>query len=70
MAALAEGRASRNTSLNRETKAAGGEAIEQSVRRPVVCAHLEKAGQALDWHGALSIDCIMPDDGGALRDAT
>ena len=43
----------------------GGEAIKQSVRRPVVRAHLEKVGQALDWHGALSIDYIMPDDGGA-----
>jgi hypothetical protein len=43
----------------------GGEAIKQSVRRPVVRAHLEKVGQALDWHGALSIDYIVPDDGGA-----
>ncbi|UPK04584.1 ATP-grasp domain-containing protein [Bradyrhizobium sp. 170] len=43
----------------------GGEAIKQSVRRSVVRAHLEKVGQALDWHGALSIDYIMPDDGGA-----
>ena len=43
----------------------GGEAIKQSVRRPVVRAHLEKIGQALDWHGALSIDYIMPDDGDA-----
>jgi hypothetical protein len=43
----------------------GGEAIKQSVRRPVVRAHLEKVGQALDWHGALSVDTIMPDDGRA-----
>jgi predicted ATP-grasp superfamily ATP-dependent carboligase len=42
----------------------GGEAIKQSVKRPVVRAHLEKVGQALDWHGALSIDYIMPDGGG------
>jgi ATP-grasp domain-containing protein len=42
----------------------GGEAIKQSVGRPVVRVHLEKVGQALDWHGALSIDYIMPDDGG------
>src|SRR5258705_6961516 len=40
----------------------GGEAIKQSVKRPAVRAHLEKVGQALDWHGALSIDYIMPDD--------
>jgi hypothetical protein len=43
----------------------GGEAIKQSVRRRVVRAHLEKVGQALDWHGALSIDYIMPDNGDA-----
>jgi hypothetical protein len=43
----------------------GGEAIKQSVKRPAVRTHLEKVGQALDWHGALSIDYIMPDDGGA-----
>jgi len=43
----------------------GGEAVKQSVRRPVVRAHLEKVGQALDWHGALSADYIMPDDGDA-----
>jgi predicted ATP-grasp superfamily ATP-dependent carboligase len=43
----------------------GGEAIKQSVRRPAVRAHLEKVGQALDWHGALSVDYIMPDDGDA-----
>jgi hypothetical protein len=35
------------------------------VRRPVARAHLAKVGRALDWHGALSIDYIMPDDGGA-----
>jgi hypothetical protein len=43
----------------------GGEAIKQSVRRPVVRAYLERIGRALDWHGALSIDYIMPDDGDA-----
>jgi predicted ATP-grasp superfamily ATP-dependent carboligase len=43
----------------------GGEVIKQSVGRPVVRAHLEKVGQSLDWHGALSIDYIMPDDGDA-----
>src|SRR5258705_12744687 len=40
----------------------GGEAIKQAVTRPAVRAHLEKVGQALDWHGALSVDYIMPDD--------
>jgi hypothetical protein len=42
--------------------AGGGEAIKQSVRRPQVRAHLATIGQQLDWHGALSVDYIMPDD--------
>ena len=41
----------------------GGEAIKQSVSRTVVRAHVEKIGQQLDWHGALSVDYIVPDDG-------
>jgi predicted ATP-grasp superfamily ATP-dependent carboligase len=43
----------------------GGEAIKQSVHRPAVRGYLEKIGAALDWHGGLSIDYIMPDDGSA-----
>ena len=43
----------------------GGEAIKQSVSRPVVRGYLEKIGAALQWHGGLSVDTIMPDDGSA-----
>jgi biotin carboxylase len=43
----------------------GGEAIKQSVRRPVVRDYLQTLGTALDWHGGLSVDTIMPDDGTA-----
>jgi len=39
----------------------GGEAIKQSATRPVVRAYVEAIGQALDWHGALSVDYILPD---------
>jgi predicted ATP-grasp superfamily ATP-dependent carboligase len=42
--------------------AGGGEAIKQSVARPVVRAHLAVIGQKLDWHGALSVDYILPED--------
>jgi predicted ATP-grasp superfamily ATP-dependent carboligase len=45
--------------------AGGGEAIKQSVDRPVVGAHLAAIGAKLAWHGALSVDFIMPDDDGA-----
>jgi len=40
----------------------GGEAIKQSVSRPAVRAYLERIGRQLDWHGALSVDTIMPYD--------
>jgi hypothetical protein len=38
----------------------GGEAIKQSVSRPLLRGLVEKVGQALDWHGALSVDYIVP----------
>jgi predicted ATP-grasp superfamily ATP-dependent carboligase len=40
----------------------GGEAIKESVSRPQVRGLVEKVGQALDWHGALSVDYVMPHD--------
>jgi predicted ATP-grasp superfamily ATP-dependent carboligase len=45
--------------------AGGGEAIKQSVTRPQLRAQLAIIGQHLGWHGALSVDCVMPDDGAA-----
>src|SRR3954453_1293176 len=46
--------------------AGGGEAVKQSVRRPLVRAHLATIGKRLGWHGALSVDIIMPEDGSHL----
>jgi predicted ATP-grasp superfamily ATP-dependent carboligase len=40
----------------------GGEAIKQSVSRPQLRGDVATIGQALDWHGALSVDYIMPHD--------
>jgi predicted ATP-grasp superfamily ATP-dependent carboligase len=42
--------------------AGGGEAIKQSVHRPGVRAHFATIGAKLAWHGALSVDYVMPDD--------
>jgi hypothetical protein len=42
--------------------AGGGEAIKQSVSRPVVRHFLTTIGEQLAWHGALSVDYLMPDD--------
>jgi predicted ATP-grasp superfamily ATP-dependent carboligase len=46
--------------------AGGGEAIKQSVHRQDVRAHLAAIGGKLAWHGALSVDYILPDDGSPL----
>jgi predicted ATP-grasp superfamily ATP-dependent carboligase len=40
--------------------AGGGEARKESVRRPNVRAHLGRIGEHLRWHGALSVDYILP----------
>ena len=45
--------------------AGGGEAIKQSVTRPVVRAHVATIGAKLGWHGALSVDYIWRDDDAA-----
>lgn len=47
--------------------AGGGEAIKQSVPRPQLRAHLAIIGAKLAWHGALSVDTIVPDDAGATH---
>jgi predicted ATP-grasp superfamily ATP-dependent carboligase len=39
----------------------GGEAIKESVERPQVRAMLKTIGQRLGWHGALSVDYLMPE---------
>ena len=39
----------------------GGEAVKESVGRPQVRAMLEKIGQRLGWHGALSVDYLLPE---------
>jgi biotin carboxylase len=39
----------------------GGEAIKQSVSRPDVRTLLAAIGEDLAWHGALSVDYILPD---------
>lgn len=46
--------------------AGGGEAIKQSVRRSLVRADVAAIGERLAWHGALSVDTIMPEDGSHL----
>jgi predicted ATP-grasp superfamily ATP-dependent carboligase len=42
--------------------AGGGDAIKQSVSRPRLRACVAKIGQALAWHGALSVDGVSTGD--------
>ena len=46
------------------TGAGGGEAIKQSVSRGDVRAQLAAIGGKLAWHGALSVEYILPDEDG------
>jgi predicted ATP-grasp superfamily ATP-dependent carboligase len=40
--------------------AGGGDAMKESVHRPLVREHLTRIGKHLDWHGALSVDYLAP----------
>jgi predicted ATP-grasp superfamily ATP-dependent carboligase len=40
--------------------AGGGDAAKESVHRPMVRTHLARIGERLAWHGALSVDYILP----------
>lgn len=43
--------------------AGGGDAIKESVSRPLVEEHMRAMGRALAWHGALSLDYILTREG-------
>ncbi len=43
--------------------AGGGAALKESVNRPQVQADLERIGQDLAWHGALSVDYFADEEG-------
>jgi predicted ATP-grasp superfamily ATP-dependent carboligase len=43
--------------------ASGGASHKESVDLPIVRQHVEKLGAFLGWHGALSADVVLTDDG-------
>ena len=47
--------------------AGGGEAIKESASRPEARNQLATIGEELGWHGALSVDYILPDDDATPR---
>ncbi|WP_342641411.1 ATP-grasp domain-containing protein [Rhodoligotrophos ferricapiens] len=44
--------------------AGGGDAVKESIHRPELLEHMSRLGRYLDWHGALSVDYLAPDDDG------
>jgi predicted ATP-grasp superfamily ATP-dependent carboligase len=42
----------------------GGDAMKESVSRPLVAAHFELIGRKLNWHGPLSVDYIYDEGDG------
>jgi predicted ATP-grasp superfamily ATP-dependent carboligase len=40
--------------------AGGGDAVKESVDRALVREHLTRIGKHLEWHGALSVDYLVP----------
>jgi predicted ATP-grasp superfamily ATP-dependent carboligase len=46
----------------------GGAAVKESVRLPTLHTHLERLVQALDWHGPISMDVIITDEGPLVID--
>jgi hypothetical protein len=52
-----------HASLRESEGANGGSATKRSVRLPAATAHLERLGEALAWHGALSLDAILTEEG-------
>jgi glutathione synthase/RimK-type ligase-like ATP-grasp enzyme len=46
----------------------GGAAVKESVRLPELAAHLERLVQALGWHGPISLDVIVADEGPLVID--
>lgn len=47
--------------------AGGGDAVKESVDRPIVRDHLSRLGRHLDWHGALSVDYLASVTGDSVH---
>ncbi len=46
----------------------GGASRKESARLPVIEAHLRRLGRLLEWHGALSLDCVLTRSGPSYID--
>ena len=46
----------------------GGAAVKESIALPALAGHIERLVRALDWHGPISMDVIVSDDGPSFID--
>jgi predicted ATP-grasp superfamily ATP-dependent carboligase len=46
----------------------GGAAVKESIELPTLPRHLERLVRALDWHGPVSMDVILTEDGPKIID--
>jgi hypothetical protein len=52
-----------HVNLREREGTSGGSSVKRSLSMPVVREHLELLGDALGWHGALSLDAILTPEG-------
>jgi hypothetical protein len=52
-----------HANLREREGANGGSSAKRSIHIPQAVSHLKVLGTELDWHGALSLDAILTDDG-------
>ncbi len=52
-----------HANLREREGSSGGASAKRSIALPIVGDHLQSLGDALQWHGALSLDAILTPDG-------
>lgn len=56
-----------HTALRRREGVQGSASAKESVELPDVAGHLARLGDALDWHGPLSLDAVLDESSGQVR---
>jgi predicted ATP-grasp superfamily ATP-dependent carboligase len=56
-----------HTALRRREGVQGSASAKESVVLPDVAGHLARLGEALDWHGPLSLDAVLDETSGRVR---
>jgi predicted ATP-grasp superfamily ATP-dependent carboligase len=56
-----------HSALRRREGVQGSASAKESVELPDIAGHLARLGDALDWHGPLSLDAVLDDSSGQVR---